>query len=190
MSRLKWLLASLVIACGGPALALADIYKVDPEHTYPSLEVPHMGISTFRGKFTKTTGTVTLDRAAQSGTVDIEIDASSIDFGDAKLEEHVRSKDFLDVAKYPTIKYQGKIQFSDGAPKSVDGQLTLHGVTKPVKLTINSFKCIDHPFYKKEDCGADAEADFNRADFGMTHYADGELGKVKVRIQIEALKEG
>src|SRR5262245_21488616 len=102
MSRLKWLLASLVIACAAPVFALADTYKIDPEHTYPSLEVPHMGISTFRGKFTKTSGKVTLDRAANTGTVEVEIDASSIDFGHAKLEEHVRSKDFLDVQKYPT----------------------------------------------------------------------------------------
>lgn len=190
MSRSKFFLASCVIACGLPALAAADNYTIDPEHTYPSMEVPHMGISIFRGKFIKTTGKVTLDRAAQTGSVEIEIDASSVDFGHKKLEEHVRSKDFLNVEKYPTLKYQGALKFSDGMPKAVDGQLTLLGVTKPVKLTINSFKCIDHPFYKKEVCGADAEGEFNRADFGMTHYADGELGKVHVRIQVEAIKEG
>jgi polyisoprenoid-binding protein YceI len=149
-----------------------------------------MGISLFRGKFLKTSGKVTLDRAAQSGSVDVKIDAASVDFGHDKVNEHVRSKDFLNVAKYPTITYQGKLKFSDGKPTSVDGQLTLLGVTKPVKLTINSFKCIEHPMLKKEYCGADAEGEFNRADFGMTFYADGELGKVKVRIQIEALKDG
>ncbi len=190
MSRSKSFLASIILAFGLPALAVADNYKIDPDHTYPSMEVPHMGISTFRGKFTKTTGKATLDRAKQTGSVEVEIDASSVDFGHKKLEEHLLSKDFLNVAQYPTIKYQGALKFSDGAPKSIDGQLTLLGVTKPVKLTINSFKCIDHPFYKKEVCGADAEGEFNRADFGMTHYADGELGKVRVRIQVEAIKEG
>jgi polyisoprenoid-binding protein YceI len=190
MSRSQWLLASFVIACASPALVLADTYKIDPDHTYPSLEVPHMGISIFRGKFTKSSGKVTLDRAAQSGTVEVEIDASSVDFGHAKLEEHLRSKDFLNVQQYPTITYKGTLRFDDGEPEVVDGQLTLLGVTKPVKLEIDSFKCIDHPFYKKQVCGADAEGEFNRADFGMTHYADGELGKVKVRIQVEAIKEG
>lgn len=186
----KWFLASFIVACVLPALALADSYKIDSDHTSPSLEVPHMGISIWRGKFTKTSGQITLDRAAQTGTVDVDIDASSIDFGHAKLEEHVRSKDFLDAQQFPTIKYKGTLKFSDGAPKSVDGELTLHGVTKPVKLTINSFKCIDHPFYKKEVCGADAEGDFNRADFGMTKYAEGDLGKVHLKIQVEGIKEG
>jgi polyisoprenoid-binding protein YceI len=190
MFRPKWLLTSFVIACASPALALADTYKIDPDHTYPSLEVPHMGISTFRGKFTRTSGKVTLDRAARTGTVEVEVDASSVDFGHAKLKEHLLSKDFLNVEKYPTITYKGTLQFDGDAPASLDGQLTLLGVTKPVKLKVNSFKCIDHPFYKKEVCGADAEGEFHRGDFGMTHYADGELGRVKVRIQVEGIKEG
>lgn len=188
MSISKWLPA-LIAACAAPALALADTYKIDPDHTYPSLEVPHMGISIFRGKFTKSAGKVTLDRAAQSGSVDITIDSSSVDFGHEKLKEHLLSKDFLDAQKYPTITYKGPLKFSDGVPKEVDGQLTLLGVTKPVKLTVNSFKCIEHPFYKKEVCGADAEGEFNRADFGMTKYAEGELGKVRVKIQVEGIKE-
>jgi len=190
MSSSKWILALLIAVGSVPALAAPENFKIDPEHTYPSLEVPHMGISLFRGKFLKTSGKVTLDRAAQTGSVDVKIDAASVDFGHDKVNEHVRSEDFLNVAKYPTITYKGMLKFSDGKPTSVDGQLTLLGVTKPVKLTINSFKCIEHPMFKKEYCGADAEAEFNRADFGMTHYSDGELGKVNVRIQVEALKEG
>ncbi len=190
MTRSKSFLVSFILGCVAPALAAAENFTIDPEHTYPSLEVPHLGISIFRGKFTKTSGKVTLDRAAQTGSVEVQIDAASVDFGHDKLEEHVRSKDFLNVERYPTITYKGALQFNDGTPKTIDGQLTLLGVTKPVKLTINSFKCIDHPFYKKEWCGADAEGEFNRADFGMTYYADGELGKVHVRIQVEAGKEG
>jgi len=190
MSGSKWILALLVATASLPAIAAPEKFTLDPAHTYPSLEVPHMGISWFRGKFLKTTGKVTLDRAAQTGSLEVVIDASSVDFGHDKVNEHVRSKDFLNVDKYPTITYKGALKFSDGNPTSVDGQLTLLGVTKPVKLTINSFKCIQHPMLKKEYCGADAEAEFNRADFGMNFYADGELGKVKVRIQVEALKDG
>lgn len=190
MSGSKWILALLLAGCCVPALAAPDNFVIDPEHTYPSLEVPHMGISVFRGKFLKTSGKVTLDRAAQTGSVDVRIDAASVDFGHEKVNEHVRSEDFSNVAKHPTITYKGALKFSEGRPQSVDGELTLLGVTKPVKLTINSFKCIDHPYFKKEVCGADAEGEFNRADFGMTHYAEGELGKVHVRIQVEAMKEG
>jgi polyisoprenoid-binding protein YceI len=190
MSRSKWFLASLISACAVPGLVLADSYKIESDHTVPSFEVPHMGISIRRGLFTKTTGQVTLDRTAQTGKVEVEIDAATVDFGHAKLEEHVRSKDFLDVEKYPTIKYQGALKFANGAPASVDGQLTLHGVTKPVKLAVKSFNCIDHPFYKKEVCGAEVEGDFNRNDFGITKYGEGEGGKVLLRIQVEAIKEG
>src|SRR5262245_28935212 len=145
MSRPLWKLA-VVLAASIPALAMAaDRYKIDSDHTQPSFEVPHMGISFWRGKFTKTEGTLTLDRAAKTGTVEGKIDAASVSFGQAKLEEHVRSKDFLDVAQFPTATYKGTIKFSGDTPKSVDGQLTLHGVTKPLTLTINSFKCIEHP---------------------------------------------
>jgi len=190
MSGSKWVLALLIAAGSVPAMAAPEKFTIDSDHTYPSLEVPHMGISWFRGKFLKTTGKVTLDRAAQTGSVEVVIDASTLDFGHDKLNEHVGSKDFLNVDKYPTITYKGALKFSDGNPTSVDGQLTLLGVTKPVKLTLNSFKCIQHPMLKKDYCGADAEAEFNRADFGMTYYSDGELGKVKVMVQIEALKDG
>jgi len=188
MSRFLWK-PILVAAALVPALAAADTYQIDPDHTYPSVAVPHLGISTFRGKFTKTTGTMTLDRAAKTGSVDVKVDAASVDMGHDKLNEHLRSPDFLDVAKYPTINYKGTLKFAGDKPKTVDGQLTLHGVTKPLTLTINSFTCMEHPIYKKEVCGADAEAEFNRSDFGVGKYGEGDLGKMKVQVQVEALKQ-
>lgn len=185
-------LASALLAAGfaGSAFAAPVTYKADPSHTYPSFKAAHMGISFWRGKFNKSSGTITLDREAKTGTVDISIDAASVDFGHDKMNEHAMNEDFFNVAQHPTITYKGTIKFEDGEPDEVDGQLTLLGVTKPVKLDIESFKCIEHPLYKKEVCGADADAEFNRADFGMTKYADGDLGKVKIQIQVEGLKEG
>lgn len=164
-------------------------YTIDSSHTYPSFEVPHLGISWWRGKFNTTTGTVMLDVANRTGSVDIKIDAASLDFGHDKMNEHARADDFFNVAKYPDITYTGTITFDDGEPDEVKGQLTLLGVTKPVKLDIESFKCIEHPFFKREVCGADVEGEFNRADFGMDKYADGKLGQVKLRIQVEALRD-
>ncbi|MBI3561332.1 MAG: polyisoprenoid-binding protein [Gammaproteobacteria bacterium] len=172
-----------------PALAIADHYTIDPEHTYPSLEFSHMGLSIWRGKFDKTTGKIVLDRAAKTGSVEIHIDTASIDFGHQKMKEHAISADWLNVAKFPTMVYQGAIKFNGDVPSAVDGQLTLRGVTKPVNLKINSFKCMPHPLFKKEVCGADAEGDLNRADFGMTLYSEGEAGKIHLRIQVEALKD-
>ncbi|CAN5194021.1 YceI family protein [soil metagenome] len=183
----RLILALILSACG--ASAFAQTYNVDPGHTYPNFEADHMGISVFRGKFTKTSGKVTLDRAAKTGTVDIAIDANSLDFGHAKLNEHAKGKDMFDVEKNPTITYKGKaIKFDGDRPATVDGELTLLGVTKPVTLTINKFKCIEHPVLKREVCGADASAEFKRTDFGLNYGTPRFSPEVKLAIQIEAVK--
>ena len=190
MSTNKWIFAVLFVCVSLPVFAAADHYTVDPNHTYPSLEFSHMGLSVWRGKFNKTSGKITLDRAAHSGSADIQVDVASVNFGLDKMNEHALDADWLNVEKYPTMTYKGVIKFNGDTPVAVDGQLTLRGVTKPLNLKINSFKCIEHPFYKKEVCGADAEGELNRADFGMKLYSEGEAGKIRLRIQVEALKDG
>lgn len=189
--KIKLLIAALAAASASAAFA-ADTYSIDPSHTYPSFEADHFGgLSVWRGKFTKTSGTITLDRAAKTGTVDIAIDPASIEFGMVKLDQHVKSPDMFDVAKYPTASYKSKsIRFRGDTPVAVDGELTLHGVTKPVTLAINKFKCIQHPMYKREVCGADASATFNRADFGIDYGVKmGFSPEVKLAIQVEAIKQ-
>jgi polyisoprenoid-binding protein YceI len=181
-----------VLAAGAAASAFAaDTYTIDPNHTYPSFEADHMGgVSVWRGKFTKTTGTVTLDRAAKTGSVDITVDASTIDFGHAKMNEHAKGPEMFDVAKFPTAVYKGTaVKFDGDKPVSVEGTLTLHGVTKPVALAIDKFKCIQHPMLKREVCGADATATFDRADFGVDYGAKYGFSTVtKLAIQVEAIK--
>jgi polyisoprenoid-binding protein YceI len=185
--KLKFALACLLAA--GTASAFAQTYNIEPNHTYPSFEADHMGISVWRGKFTKTSGTVVLDRAAKNGTVDIAIDANSLDFGHAKMNEHAKSADMFNVEKFPTITYKGKsIKFKGDTPVAVEGDLTLLGVTKPVTLAINSFKCIPHPMLKREVCGADATAQFKRTDFGLNYGTPMFAPEVKLAIQVEALK--
>jgi polyisoprenoid-binding protein YceI len=173
----------------GAALAAPATYNVDTEHTHPSFEADHFGgMSVWRGTFDKVTGTVTIDRAAGTGTVDITIDTASIDVGLDKLETHLKSADFFDVEKFPTATYKGKLtKFKNGAPTEAQGDLTLHGVTKPVTLTIRSFKCMPHPMKKKEFCGADASATINRKDFGMGWGENfGFKMDTKLAIQVEA----
>jgi polyisoprenoid-binding protein YceI len=173
----------------GAAVAAPVTYNVDPNHTYPSFEADHFGgLSIWRGKFDKSSGTITLDKDKASGTVDITIDASSIDFGHAKLNEHAKSAEIFDVEKFPTATYKGTLaKFKDGAPTEVEGQFTLHGVTKPLTLKINQFKCMVSPMTKKEVCGADASATLNRSDFGV-NFGDkyGFKQEVKLQIQVEA----
>ncbi|MGB7479171.1 MAG: YceI family protein [Burkholderiaceae bacterium] len=186
--QIKHLVAAVLAVAS--ASAFANTYNIDPSHTYPSFEADHMGISFWRGKFTKTSGTVTLDRAAKTGALDITIDADSLDFGHAKMNEHAKNKDMFHVEKFPTITYKGKaIKFDGDKPVAVEGDLTLLGVTKPVTLAINKFKCIQHPMLKREVCGADATAEFKRTDFGLNYGVPmGFSPDVKLAIQVEAIK--
>src|SRR5215831_15756073 len=116
----------------GAAVAQADpvTYEIDPNHTFPSFEADHFGgVSIWRGRFDHTSGTIVLDREKGTGTVSVTVDTTSIDFGMAKLDEHVKSGEMFDVEKYPTATYKGSVQFKDGVPSRVEGEFTLHGVT-------------------------------------------------------------
>jgi polyisoprenoid-binding protein YceI len=172
------------------AVAAPATYTVDPEHTYPSFEASHMGISVWRGKFDKTKGTATFDAASARGAVDLLVDLSSVDFGHTKLNEFMVGPQFFDTAKFPEAHYHGSLAgLAKGTPTRVDGELTLHGVTKPLTLTVNSFKCIPHPILKRELCGADALATFQRDEFGLdAGKSYGFSMEVTLRIQVEALK--
>jgi polyisoprenoid-binding protein YceI len=191
---MKHVLPVVVLALmTGSVIAAPVTYNIDPNHTHPSFEADHFGgLSIWRGRFDKSSGAIVFDKDKGAGTVDVTIDTSSIDFGMPKLDEHVKSGEMLDVAKFPTATYKGTLaNFKDGAPTEVDGQFTLHGVTKPLKLTINQFKCMIHPMTKKEVCGADASATFKRSDFGV-NWGDkfGFKQEVKLQIQVEAIREG
>ena len=185
--HIKHIIAALLAVSAGSTFA--QTYNIEPNHTYPSFEADHLGISVWRGKFTKTSGTVKLDRAAKTGTLDISIDASSIDFGHVKMNEHAKSKDMFNTEQFPTITYKGKsMKFDGDKPVSVEGELTMLGVTRPVNLTIGKFKCIEHPMFKREVCGADATAEFKRTDFGLNYGTPRFAPEVKLAIQVEALK--
>lgn len=174
----------------GALPAYAESYEIDPSHTFPSFEADHLGISVWRGKFTKSSGTINLDRVAKTGSMKVSIETNSIDFGVPKLNEHAKSAEMFNVEKFPTVTYVGKsIRFNGDTPVAVDGELTMLGVTKPVVLTISKFKCIQHPFLKREVCGADATAEFKRTDFGLDYGVPRFAPEVKLAIQVEALKK-
>jgi polyisoprenoid-binding protein YceI len=173
---------------GASAFAAPVTYTLDPNHTVPSFEADHFGgLSVWRGKFDSTAGKVVYDKDAKSGSIEVTVDMKSIDFGMPKLNEHAKSDQIFDVAKFPTATYSGKFsKFSGATPTEAEGTLTLHGVTKPVTLTINSFKCIQNPMSHKEVCGADASATISRADFGVSYGQQlGFRQEVKLLIQVE-----
>jgi polyisoprenoid-binding protein YceI len=186
---MKNLIAMILIAAGGMAAAAPVKYNIDPTHTFPSFEADHMGISVWRGKFNKSRGSVMLDKETGSGSVDIEIDTGSVDFGHDALNKWAAGKDFFDTKKFGPARYKGKLDaYVNGVPTRVTGELTLHGVTKPVDLRLNLFKCIAHPLTKKDLCGADAVGLFRRDDFGLVAGKDyGFNMDVNLRIQVEAV---
>ena len=186
-------LASMTAFIGAGAFAAPVTYIIDPAHTYPSFEADHMGgLSVWRGKFTATSGKVVYDKDGKSGSIDVTVDMSSVSYGMPKLDEHARGPEIFDVAKYPTATYSGKFtKFNGASPAEAQGTLTMHGVTKPVTLTINSFLCKPSPMTKKEVCGADASATFKRSDFGV-NFGDkyGFNQDVKLQIQVEGSPAG
>jgi len=187
----KTLATLMLSSVSGAVLAAPTVYNIDPNHTYPSFEADHMGgLSVLRGKFKQSSGTITLDLAAHSGEVNVKIDTNSLDFGHSKLNDDAKSDEMFDTAKYPTATYIGKFSKFDGEkPTEVKGELTLHGVSKPVTLVINSFLCKPNPMTKKEVCGADASATFNRADFGINYGQQmGFKQDIKLAIEVEAVK--
>ena len=180
--------AALLAACCA-AQAAPVTYEIDPTHTYPSFEADHMGISTWRGKFDHTTGNVTMDREAGTGSVNIVVDVKSADFGLDALNTVARGKELFEADKYPQAVFKGTLEgFKDGAPTRAVGTLELHGKTNPVTLEIRKFKCIPHPMYKREACGADVYATIDREQFGIdAGKAYGFSMAVDLRIQVEAI---
>ena len=180
-----------LMAVAGSSLAAPVTYTIDPSHTFPAFEADHMGgLSIWRGKFKSTSGKVVLDLAAKTGEVDVTVKTDSVDFGDTTLNKEAASAMMFDSPKYPTATYKGKISKWNGdTPTEVDGQFTFHGVTKPLKLAINSFLCKPNPMTRKETCGADASGTFSRDVFGVDYGKSfGFKMDTKLLISIEAVK--
>lgn len=180
----------LSAALAAPALAAPETFVLDGNHTYPRFSYSHFGYSTQLSRFDKTTGTIVFDKAAKTGSVDIVIDAKSVDTGSAVFNEHIQGEDFLDTGKYPTATFKStKVVFEGDKPVSVEGNLTLKGVTRPVTLTVTSFQAMPHPMLKKDAIGANAWAVVKRSDFNAGKYAPYVGDEVRIDIAVEAIKQ-
>jgi polyisoprenoid-binding protein YceI len=191
MNMHKSVFAAILVSIALPLSAFAaDSYTVDPLHTFPRFRINHLGFSTMQGRFDKTTGKVTLDRAAKTGSVELAIETASVSTGFVKRDDHLKSPDFFNAAEFPTITYKSTaIHFKGDTPSSVEGNLTISGVTKPVTFTIDAFNCGANPMNKKEECGADASADIKRSDFGVKYGVPNIGDDVKLVLEIEAIKD-
>jgi polyisoprenoid-binding protein YceI len=172
-----------------PLQAAPVSYVVDPKHTYASFEIDHLGLSTARGTFDRTTGKLTLDPAAATGHIEIVIDTGSVNTGLAKRDQHLRAAAFFNVNQYPTMTYEAtSLRFDGDTLTGADGHLTLLGRTLPVSLEVTRFSCAQHPIYKKPACGADAVTTIRRSEWGMTAYVPTIGDNVTIRIGIEVFR--
>ena len=192
MNRIAKLSAALVVSATAATAAFAapETYNIDPTHTFPNFSYSHFGMSTQVSKFDKTTGTVTLDKEAKTGAVDITIDMTSVNTGYSTFDEHIQGEDFLDTAKYPTATFKStKVTFDGDKPASIEGQLTLKGVTRPVTLTVTSFLAMPHPMLKKDAIGANAWTVVKRTEFNAGKYAPHVGDDVRIDVSLEAIKQ-
>jgi polyisoprenoid-binding protein YceI len=186
-----------VVALPLTATAAPESYTFDPYHTFCHFAVSHGGYSTLWGRFDKTSGRITIDRAAKSGALEITIRTDSINTGDNERgsrprsrDEHLRSADFLNVAEFPTMTYNAnRLTFSGENLTTVEGQLTLLGVTRPLTLTVDTWKCGSHPVTRKEICGGNAGGQIKRSDFGMKFLPTMVGDDYKIFIEFEAYRD-
>ncbi len=172
---------------GGPVKGAS--YVVDPTHTFVMYEMGHYGTTTNRGRFSTKDGTVKIDATGKNGKIDITMDIGSINTGVDLLNRHVLSRDFFNVAEFPTGRFVAdKIDFNGDKIAEVDGTLTLMGQTRPVKLKANRFGCYLSPLIKRQVCGGDFETVVERSDWGITWGINfGFENKVRLLVQVEAV---
>ena len=191
MKKMSQCLSALVLTMiASAALAAPETYVLDGSHTYPRFSYSHLGLSTQLSRFNTTTGKVVFDKAAKSGSVDIEIDAKSVDTGSTLFNQHIQGEDFLDTAKYPKAIFKStNVVFEGEKPVKVEGNLTIKGVTKPVTLIVTSFQAMPHPMQKKDAIGANAHTTIKRSEFNAGKYAPNVGDEVRIDIAIEAIKQ-
>jgi polyisoprenoid-binding protein YceI len=191
MKKMTQCLSALLLTMtAAAALAAPETYVLDGSHTYPRFSYSHLGLSTQLSRFNTTTGKVVFDKAAKSGSVDIEIDAKSVDTGSTLFNQHIQGEDFLDTAKYPKAIFKStNVVFEGEKPVKVEGNLTIKGVTKPVTLIVTSFQAMPHPMQKKDAIGANAHTTIKRSEFNAGKYAPNVGDEVRIDIAIEAIKQ-
>ena len=181
---------ALAAALAAPAVAAPETYVLDSAHSFPRFSYNHFGYSTQVSRFNKTTGKIIYDKEAKTASVDIVIDATSVDSGFPVFNEHLRGEDFFDTAKYPTATFKStKVVFEGDKPSAIEGNLTIKGITKPVTLTVTSFHAMPHPMKKKDAIGANAFTTVKRSDFNAGKYAPNVGDEIRIDLGVEAIKE-
>jgi len=188
------IVSAVVFAVLPITVMAADSFTVDPAHTFPNFTINHLGFSTMHGRFGNTTGKLSIDEANHAGSVDVVIDAASVDTGFGKRDDHLRSPDFLNAKEFPQITYKStKVTINkDSSAAMVEGNFTLAGVTKPVTLNVTHMHCGINPMDPKKQqyrCGFDAEAKIKRSDFGVKFAAPAIGDDMNISLELEAQRD-
>jgi polyisoprenoid-binding protein YceI len=185
-----WCCAAVMAATACEAVHAEPVtYEIDAQRSQPSFEVMHKGAPRWKGQFQFARGTMTIDREAQWGRVALDIDMSSVDFGGSVMNNFVKGPLMFEVQRFPSARFEGQLMDAvEGMPTRVVGALTLHGVTKPLSLSLQQVRCAPAEGGRRERCVANAIGVFHRDEFGV------DIGKamgfdmaVTLKIHAEAL---
>ena len=185
-----FILFAIAASISTAAVAAPETYIIDGNHTMPRFSYSHFGYSTQLSHFDKTSGKIVIDRVAKTGSIDVKIETTSVNTGYALFNEHIQGEDFFNTSKYPTATFiSNKVNFNGDKISTIDGVLTIKGVSKPETLTVSSFLCMPHPMLKKDACGANAQVIVKRTDFNMGKHVPYVSDEVTIDLPVEAIKE-
>lgn len=190
-------LGAALLALPLAAISTPESYTIDPTHTFVYFEVEHLGVSMQRGRFDRTSGKFTVDRAAKTGGVELSVETASASTGDnvkgsrpRTLDDHLKTADFFNVAEFPRMTFKSTgVKFAGDNPAEIAGNLTLNGVTKPLTLKVEKWVCLNHPMNKKPMCGGNASATMKRTDWGMKFLVPAIGDEVKLWMAVEGFKD-
>lgn len=190
MNFRRALLFACLLALVKAAWAETETYQIDADISKPQFEVPHLGFTTLGGRFNVAEGSITLDRAAQRGSVLFKVKSASIDMGSPGWDAHLRDPGLLNVLLFPEIKFQSsRLEFSGEKVIAAQGELSMLGITKPLRITVEGFRCGVSPINQKKVCGATVLAKVSRSAFGLTRYIPEVSDQVNLRIPVEAYRQ-
>lgn len=190
--KLRLLTAALLSAAVTlPAFAKPVVYTIDPSHAQVQFTYSHFGYSNITGRFDTLEGTITYDPSEPAASsVEVKVSTSSVSTGVAKLDEHLRTADFLDTAAFGDATFKStKVEEAGTGKLKVSGDLTIHGVTLPATFDVTINSVGEHAMKKKPAAGFDATGTIDRTTFGIDKYAQATGNDVKLSITAEALAE-
>lgn len=190
-NRLRYCAVGLVLLAISITTNAADRYVIDSKHTYSIFEYSHWGLSLQQGRFEKNAGFIDIDSDKRTGSVQLNIDATSVSTGNSLFDTALRSSSFFDVQIYPTINFLSSSLLFDENNNVValEGDLTIKNITKKVKFTLTHFRCRFMPLYLKSACGANGNAKILRSDFDVGRYTPFVSDEVTLYFAVEAIKE-